>query len=181
MNISLTQFCKGHDLFKTSVYRRCQQLGIPTSDGLTPESVSRLLDEFDRAIEPVSPTTTTTVVETGNHQIVVANPVLPQSYSLESLRSGEAIELEDPLAIAQQFLAVATSLTTAMQADIEVREQRLQQTQLAKAAIVAKATELHLESRLYQVQASALDRNVSAETLALQEAMSELKSLGKPC
>jgi len=179
MNISLTQFCRNHNLSKTSVYRRCQQLGIPTSDGLTPESVCRLLDEFDRAVEPVSPTTTT-VVETGNHQIVVANPVLPQSYSLESLRSGEAIELEDPLAIAQQFLAVATSLTTAMQADIEVREQRLQQTQLAKAAIAAKAAELHLESRLYQVQASALDRSVTAETSALQTAMSELQSLGKP-
>lgn len=47
MNTSLSKFCKDYDLPKSSVYRRCQELGFDTSDGLTPDACERLLHEFD--------------------------------------------------------------------------------------------------------------------------------------
>jgi len=53
MNTSLSKFCKDHALPKSSVYRRCQELGFETSDGLTPEAYDRLLYEFD-AVTPRS-------------------------------------------------------------------------------------------------------------------------------
>ena len=180
MNTSLTKFCKDHDLPKSSVYRRCQDLNISTAAGLEASDADRLLHEFDciPLIEaPVVVATAT--VEIGNHQIVLAPPPLPQTYSLESLRSSEAISMDDPLAVAQQFLEVANNLTTAMKGDIAQREQRLNETRKAKDAISAKAQELQLESRLYQLQTSVLDKSVTAETTALQEALAQLQTLGK--
>ncbi len=181
MNISLTKFCKDHDLPKSSVYRRCQELNISTADGLEAGDADRLLNEFD-CIPPVEEpaVTATATVEVGNHQIVLATPQLPQTYSLESLRTSEAISMDDPLAVAQQFLEVANNLTTAMKGDIAQREQRLNETRKAKDAIAGKAAELRLESRLYQLQTSVLDQSVTAETTALQEALAQLQTLGKP-
>jgi len=34
--ISLHGFCRNHDLAKSSVYDRCKEIGIATSDGLSP-------------------------------------------------------------------------------------------------------------------------------------------------
>ncbi|PZV06356.1 MAG: hypothetical protein DCF22_24055 [Leptolyngbya sp.] len=178
MNISLTKFCKDNDLPKSSVYRRCQELNISTADGLEAGDADRLLHEFD-CISPVEEPAVTATVEIGNHQIVLAHPPLPQTYSLESLRSSEAVSMDDPLAVARQFLEVANHLTTAMKGDIAQREQRLDETRKAKDAIDAKAAELRLESRLYQLQTSVLDKSVTAETTALQEALAQLQTLGK--
>lgn len=47
MNTSLTKFCRDHDLPKSSVYRRAQELNIDTSDGLAPDDCDRLLHEFN--------------------------------------------------------------------------------------------------------------------------------------
>lgn len=182
MNISLSKFCKHHNLPKSSVHNRCKELGIPTSEGLTPEAAAQLAYEFGlnlQSSQPPAAAVSATVDMGHHHQLILVKPDLPLSYALESLRNSEAVVLEDPLVIAQQFLQVADTLTVAMAADIQVREQRLQQTQQAKAAIVAKASELQLESRLYQMQTSALDKSVTAETSALQAAMSQLQSLGK--
>lgn len=51
--ISLHAFCKEFGLPKSSVFRRCKELGINTSDGLDKEACSRLLQEFGKA--PVTP------------------------------------------------------------------------------------------------------------------------------
>lgn len=180
MNTSLTKFCKDHDLSKSSVHRRCQELGFDTSDGLTPEAYDRLLHEFSVTANPVVPVNHTVDVEIGNHSSALALPELPQTYSLEVLRTSEAIGFEDPLAIAAQFLQAADGLTTAMQSDIQQREQRLQQTKQAKDVITAKAQHLQLESRLYQLQTSQLDSTLTTETQALQTALTRLQGMGKP-
>lgn len=118
-------------------------------------------------------------VETGNHNIVVPAPVLPQSYTLEGLREIESIEIEDPLSLANQFLAAADLVQDAMQRDIEQREQKLQQTRRAKTAITAKAQELKLEQRLYRERANQISVTQTEETQALQDALSTLQGLGK--
>ncbi len=55
MNTSLTKFCKDNGLPKSSVYNRCQELGIPTIHGLNDEAIATLTREFD--LTPGSPAT----------------------------------------------------------------------------------------------------------------------------
>ncbi|MBD2038834.1 hypothetical protein H6F76_28175 [Leptolyngbya sp. FACHB-321] len=87
---------------------------------------------------------------------------------------------DDPLAIAAQFLQTADVLTEEMQRDIRVREQKLQQTQQAKAAIAEKATEFKLEARLYRERTEMLTTAQSQETQSLQHSLNTLQTLGKP-
>ena len=185
MKTSLTKFCRDHDLPKSSVYRRCQELSLETGDGLTPEACERLLYEFDvvtepPAVEPESAEQQAVTVEVGNHQIVLSPPTMPQTYSLESLRQSEVIAFDDPLAIAAQFLKTADVLTAEMQRDIRVREHNLQQTQQAKTAIAEKATEFKLEARLYRERTEMLATAQSQETQSLQQSLTTLQNLGKP-
>lgn len=175
MNISLSSFCKENGLPKSSVYRRCQELNIRTSDGLNDEDCSRLLKEFGKPTPIATPQVT---VETGS-DLILAAPELPQAYDLQGLRQSEALVIEDPIEFAQKFLALADQVKTAMQHDIAARELRLQATRQAKNAIEAQAAELKLETRLYQLQATNLDKTLTQETVALQEAAQTLKPLGK--
>ena len=87
--ISLHGFCRNHDLAKSSVYDRCKEIGIATSDGLSPDDCDRLCREFNVQPVPASEQPDTPVhatVETGNHYLVLSTPQQPQTYSLEGLR-----------------------------------------------------------------------------------------------
>lgn len=177
MQTSLTKFSKDHSLPKSTVYRRCQELQIDTTDGLSPADLETLLHEFNLKPAVEAPAVT---VEVGNHQIVLGNPQLPQTFSLDSLRLDESIQIEDPLAVASQFLEAADLVTSAMQQDLQRREAKLNQTRQAKDAIAKKASELHLEKRLYQERAHMLDTAQTNETDVLQQSLQELQKLGKP-
>ena len=137
------------------------------------------MGEKPKAVEP-EPDKQAVTVEIGNHQLVLTQPELPQTYSLESLRQSEVVAFDDPLAIAAQFLQTADVLTQEMQRDIRVREQKLQQTQQAKAAIAEKATEFKLEARLYRERTEMLATAQSQETQGLQQSLTTLQNLGKP-
>jgi hypothetical protein len=140
------------------------------------------MGEKPKAVESVpepEPEQPVPMVEIGNHQIVLAQPEMPQTYSLETLRQSEVVAFDDPLAIAAQFLQTADVLTAEMQRDIRVREQKLQQTQQAKAAIAEKATEFKLEARLYRERTEMLATAQSQETQGLQQSLTTLQNLGK--
>jgi len=178
MNISLTKFCKDHALPKSTVYRRCGELNIDTSDGVSPADCDRLLHEFDKTPEPEKPQIT---VESGNHQIVLAAPQLPQTYSLESLRlSTDVVSYEDPLAVAAQFIEAADQLSAAMEQDLQQRAAALQRTVQAKEALQAKALELKIQSKIYREEAAWQNAVHSAATAQLQQAIGQLQPLGKP-
>lgn len=131
----------------------------------------------DRSSQPATPVTVE--VESGNHKVTLPPPALPDSYTLEGLRQIESIEVDDPLAIATYFLQAADQVQSAMQQDIEQREQKLKQTRQARHAIVTKAQELKLEQRLYQQRANQVAAETSEETQSLQDALSALQGLGK--
>lgn len=182
MKVSLTKFCKDYDLPKTSVYRRCQELSIETSQGLDEQAVSALLHEFNVKPEvqispPGAPSVT---VEVGNHQILLNAPQLPQSYTLEGLRTTEAVSIADPLAVAAQFLQAADLVIDGMNQDLKQRQHQLEQTRKAKDAIAAKKHQLELEARLYQMQTSGLDAAVTRTTQTLQDDLTALQRMGKP-
>ncbi len=180
--ISLHGFCRNHDLAKSSVYDRCKEIGIATSDGLSPADCDRLRLEFN--VQPTAPEPAATpvqvTVQAGNHYMVLSTPQLPQTYSLEGLRSSEAVGFDDPLAIAARFPQDADTLKSAMQQDIVQRQQRLAQTQQAKDAIAAKTQKLQLEARLYQMQSQGLDTALTSETQQLSEQLQQLNRMGKP-
>ena len=179
MNTSLTKFCKDHDLPKSTVHRRCQELSIDTSEGVSPTDCDRLLHEFDIAPSEPEPVPIQTTVEVGNHQIVLSTPQIPAQFSLESLRFGESIAFEDPLVIASQFIAVADQISDAMQNDLDDRKLKLNQTKQAKDAIASKATALKLQKQRYQEKAYKIDSEQSDQTDSLKEALELLQALGK--
>ena len=75
MKTSLTKFCKDYPLAKTTVFNRCKELGIDTSEGVCPTDCDRLLHEFNLiSAEPDPDTALSVEVQTGNHQIVLSLP-----------------------------------------------------------------------------------------------------------
>ena len=178
MNTSLSKFCKESGLPKSSVYQRCKELNFDVTNGLTPSMLSQLEHEFGVNVAPT--TAAAPGVAVGNHQIVLAPPQLPAQYSLEVLRTGEAVSFEDPLAVAASFLETADLLEGAMTADIANRQLRLEATQKAKDAIAQKRQKLELEARLYQLQTKTLDGALSAETAALQAELGKLQQFTAP-
>ena len=179
MNTSLTKFCKDYSLAKTTVFNRCKELGIYTSEGVSPTDCDRLLHEFDIAPSDPEPAPIQTTVEVGNHQMVLATPQLPAAFSLESLRFGESITFEDPLAVATQFIEVADQISDAMETDLDNRKEMLNQTKQAKDAIAAKAMALKLQQQRYQEKAYRIDSEQSDQTDSLKEALELLQALGK--
>jgi hypothetical protein len=88
--------------------------------------------------------------------------------------------IEDPLAVAEQFLQTADLIQGALAVDIAEREQRLARTKQAQAQVATKAQQLALEQRLYRLQTAQLDQAQTNETTALADALAQLQSLGKP-
>lgn len=179
MNISLTKFCKDHDLPKSTVHRRCQELRIDTSEGVSSADCDRLLHEFDIAPSNPESAPIQTTVEVGNHQMVLSTPQLPAQFSLESLRFGESITFEDPLVVATQFIEVADQISDAMETDLDNRKTKLNETKKAKDAITAKATALKLQQQRYQERAYRIDSEQTDQTDSLKEALELLQALGK--
>jgi hypothetical protein len=183
MNVSLTKFCKDHNLPKATVYRKAQELGFSTSDGLSPEAVDRLTIEFNLITEPQpqpQPEPQGIQVEVGNHAMVLASPIVPTQYSLDSLRQDQAVTIANPLEIAQQMIAASKSLAEAMANDLECRKLQLEQTRKAREAIAAQAQKLEIDARFYSIQANQLDSSVTAETTKLTEELETLKKLSQP-
>lgn len=176
MITSLSKFCKDRGLPKSSVYDRCKELKLDVSAGLTAEMVTQLESEFD-VVSPVKKALVE--VEVGNHQIVLGQPNLPAKASLEGLRSVESARFEDPLAIAAEFLEFAEQLETAMKDDVAARRKRLEDTQLAEKKIAEKRQQLELEARLYELQTSTVDGDLSRATASLQDELGKLSKFKK--
>ena len=119
-------------------------------------------------------------VEVGNHQTVLPSPQLPQIYTLQGLRAGESVQIDDPIALANQAVQVITMVQTVMKADIQDRSQKLQETKQAEKMLNEKVQELKLDQRFYQEKANQIDFAQTQSTQTLQEALSVLQALGKP-
>jgi hypothetical protein len=102
-----------------------------------------------------------------------------QSPVLGVLMHGDLVALSPDRRVQQDGVVWVDALTEEMQRDIRVREQKLQQTQQAKAAIAEKATEFKLEARLYRERTAMLATAQSQETQSLQQSLTTLQNLGK--
>jgi hypothetical protein len=167
--------------------KACQHQGV-TEFGTLINGTRHFTDDEKAAIMafyvPITPTELqkpqSPTVEVGNHQIVLASPEMPQTYSIESLRSSEAVSFDDPLAVAQQFLTIADSLTQAMDADIRERESKLRLTRQAREQIDQKVNELKIKKQFYQTRTLLADQELTHETSQLQHSLEQVQTLGKP-
>jgi hypothetical protein len=191
--VSLHAFCRDNDLAKTTVRRWLNENGHSTSDGLSPEAVEAAQAQFcpvPEPVEPESPTepeapeapaATAMTIHTGNHCTTLAVPGFDgMTVDLGQFRDSNALVIEDPLAVAEQFLATADLIQGALAGDIAEREQRLARTKQAQAQVATKAQQLALEQRLYRLQTAQLDQAQTDEATALSDALAALQSLGKP-
>ena len=180
--VSLHSFCKENgNLPKTSVRRWLNDHGYSTSEGLSPAAVKAALAQFCPAPAPAAPAAGGMTIHPGNHCTALEVPSYEGlTVDLAQFRDSSALVIEDPLAVADQFLQTADLILAGLDSDIAAREQRLQSTKQAQAKIATKAQELALEQRLYRLQTSQLDQAQTDETKALADALAQLQSLGKP-
>ncbi|MBW4486002.1 MAG: hypothetical protein KME14_26055 [Tildeniella torsiva UHER 1998/13D] len=185
--VSLHAFCRDHgNLPKTSVRRWLNDNGYSTSDGLSALAVEAAIAQFcpELAPEPEPPTAPAAAditIHTGNHCTTIDLPNYQGlTVDLGQFRDSNALVIDDPLAVAEQFLQTADLIQGALADDIAAREQRLRATKQAQGTIAAKAQELALEQRLYRLQTAQIDQAQSDETTALADALAQLQSLGKP-
>ncbi|MEP0978542.1 hypothetical protein [Leptolyngbya sp. AS-A6] len=180
--VSLHSFCKENgNLPKTSVRRWLNDHGYSTSDGLSPAAVEAALAQFCPVPAPAASDMAGLTIHTGNHCTTIDLPNYQGlTVDLGQFRESEALVIDDPLAVAEQFLQAADLIQGALADDIAAREQRLRATKQAQGAIAAKAQELALEQRLYRLQTAQIDQAQTDETTALADALAQLQSLGKP-
>jgi len=180
--VSLHSFCKDNDLSKTSVRRWLIEQGHSTSDGLSPDAIASATAQFCPAPAPTEPAAPAPMtIHTGNHCTSIDLPNYQGlTVDLGQFRDSSALVIDDPLAVAEQFLKTADLIQGALGADIAAREQRLQRTKQAQQAVATKAQQLALEQRLYRLQTAQLDSATTDETTALADALAALQSLGKP-
>jgi hypothetical protein len=184
--VSLHSFCKENgNLPKTSVRRWLNDHGYSTSDGLSPAAVEAAIAQFCPADAPTASATADAPaglsIRTGNHCQTLAAPGFDGlTIDLGQFRDSSALVIDDPLAVAEQFLQTADMIQGALINDIADREQRLARTKQAQAQVAAKAQQLALEQRLYRLQTAQIDQAQTDETTALADALAQLQSLGKP-
>ncbi|NJL20558.1 MAG: hypothetical protein HC895_06685 [Leptolyngbyaceae cyanobacterium SM1_3_5] len=110
---------------------------------------------------------------------VVDAPELPQTYSLAAF-AGEAIEIDDPLALANQIVQAIDHVQNAMQADIDRKEKKLNDTRKAQKIVSEKVQELKFDQRFYQEKATQLSNSQTENTQALQELAALMQSWESP-
>jgi hypothetical protein len=190
--VSLHAFCRDNGLAKTTVRRWLNENNFSTSEGLSPDAIASATAQFCPQSEPEPPAApeppTEPAAPAAEMTIHSGNPCttidLPNyqglTVDLGQFRDSSALVIDDPLAVAAQFLKTADLIQGALAGDIAAREQRLQATKQAQQAVAAKAQELSLEQRLYRLQTAQLDSATTGETTALADALAALQSLGKP-
>lgn len=144
------------------------------------DSEREILLSYAGADRPAAPSTVHQVEVEPGGGLTTIQPSLPTQFDLSRIRcGGDVATIDDPLAVATQFLQVADQLKAAMGQDLALREAKIQQTRQAREAIAAKAAELQLEQRLYQLQAGNADQTLEQETDQLTAALQTLQSVGK--
>lgn len=177
---SLRGFCADHNLSPATVKRWLNAHGYDTSNGLSDAAVAAAMEHFTTAATDPTTTATALTIYTGNHTTTLDLPGFDGlTIDLGELRTTESLVVDNPLAVAQQFSQTAEAIQQALRDDIAQRQQRLRETQQAEKMIAAKANELELETRLYQIEAGRIDQEANGHATQLADALGKLQRLGK--
>ncbi|MGB7316006.1 MAG: hypothetical protein WA939_23980 [Nodosilinea sp.] len=93
--------------------------GYSTSDGLSPAAIEAALAQFCPAATPTAPVAGGLSIHTGNHCTALEVPGFEGlTIDLGQFRDSEALVIDDPLAVAEQFLQTADLIQGALASDI---------------------------------------------------------------
>lgn len=178
-NLSLSAYCKGRKLAKSTVYKALKAEGFDTSDGLTSEAVVWADSYFLDAplAEPTSTAITPTVIEVGNHRGLLALPNAPAAINLADYRGeNTALSSFQPEDI-ERFLSSCDGFLDAVEADYQHQQALTQQKAQAAQAVAAKVEAVKQASLVYQLRSESLALHNAALDKALQR---DMAILGKP-
>ncbi|MFG6094024.1 hypothetical protein SPB21_02175 [Leptothoe sp. ISB3NOV94-8A] len=171
--ISLTKFCKDNGLAKSTVFNRCKELGIVTSNGLDVAAVNQLRTEFSLPTQPQQSAPNTLTVLTGNHRGQLALPTVPSEINLENVRG------EVPLSSFQtedidRFLDACDGFLEAVDTDYQNQLAVTQQKEQGVAKVKAKVEEVRTAKLRYQIRSETLSLHNRTLDTELQTNMAEL-------
>lgn len=176
-NLSLSAYCKGRNLPKSSVYKALKAEGFDTSEGLTSEAV-QWADSYFLDAPATEPTAITpTVIEVGNHRGQLALPTAPASIDLGQYRGENAALSSFQPEDIERFLASCDGFLEAVDADYQHQQALTQRKAQAAQQVRAKVEQVQQASLVYQLRSEQLALHNATLDTQLQRDMS---ALGKP-
>ncbi|HEY9879437.1 MAG TPA: hypothetical protein V6D29_13355 [Leptolyngbyaceae cyanobacterium] len=175
MNVSLSSFCKQHDIPKSSAYDRARSLGINTSNGLNYEAQTLLLQEFNKQTIPQ------VRVEQGNHQKALTLQVGKASTTLEQFRTDRTrLVLTNPREFMSGLTGFLDQLEEGMEQAESQQEQELLQVRQLKRQSQKRIEQFRRRADEYRLKTDILASIQNAELDDLTALAAEVNALGKP-
>jgi hypothetical protein len=178
-NLSLSAYCKGRKLAKSTVYKALKAEGFDTSDGLTSEAVVWADSYFLDAplAGPTSAAITPTVIEVGNHRGQLALPNAPAAINLANYRGENAALTSFQPEDIERFLISCDGFLDAVEADYQQQKALTQRKAAAAAKVKAKVEEVKEASLVYKLRSESIAMHNATLDQALQR---DMATLGKP-
>ena len=171
--ISLSAFCKAHNLPKSSVYKFLKGEQFETAEGLTPDAIAAALAHFCPEPEPQEEPQATEPVVTvlGTVEATLEAPTFNSSVALARLRGGDGAiaAYADPMAAINQALQLFDAAESAMAQDLAQRQSLLSQTQAAARQIAQRAAALQQRETEYRIKSELLGVIQAQEQATLGE------------
>jgi hypothetical protein len=179
--ISLSAFCKAHNLPKSSVYKFLKGEQFDTADGLSPEAITAALAHFcpEPEAQPEAQADEPVVTVLGTVEATLEAPTFNSSVALARLRGGDGAiaAYADPMAAINQALEIFDAAEAAMAQDLAARQALLQQTQNASRQMAQRAAALAAQQTEYKIKSELLGVIQAQEQANLGELLSKAASL----
>lgn len=175
MNVSLSSFCKQHDIPKSSAYDRARSLGINTSNGLNYEAQTLLLQEFGKRAAPK------VKVQQGSHQHALTLHIGQAATSLEQFRTDRTrLALTNPREFMTGLTGFLDQIEQGMDQAETQQEQELLQVRQLKRQSQKRIEQFRRRADEYRIKTDVLAHIQNAELDDLQDLAAEVNELGKP-
>jgi multidrug efflux pump subunit AcrA (membrane-fusion protein) len=179
--ISLSAFCKAHNLPKSSVYKFLKGEQFDTADGLSPEAITAALAHFcpEPEAQPEAQADEPVVTVLGTVEATLEAPTFNSSVALARLRGGDGAiaAYADPMAAINQALEIFDAAEAAMAQDLAARQALLQQTQNASRQMAARAAALQAQQAEYKIKSDVMALLQGQEQAALGELLGKAQAL----
>lgn len=174
--ISLNQFARERGVNPGTIYRKCKELSISTSDGLQPEAVAILLRHFPMP-QPTAPSNTTSAMTLRQPgEMTKPDPTMPTELDLSFWGVSGDEHFDDPVALAEKAIAALDQIDTALDTHLTTLEQRRDTTKSAAQRLRDKREGLKTKAIKAELRAEFINHEIKQDEATLQR---EIEALGK--
>lgn len=175
--LSLSQFCKIHNLSKSTVWQHCKDHGIPTSEGLSPDAVELLKTAFgvfdcNQPKDQPDPAGSLQVIQPGTQYLDA--PHAPTAVDLAQWGFQPVHALQDPVAVAEGLIAAIDGIERGLDDYISHLQSQAQTTQRAANQLAdrrrlfeRKADKASILATMHQNQLDQAQQAMASEAAAL--------------